>query len=106
MADEKITPLNSAGAAYLAGRAVESVPPLKSGGGDGTSGGMLEARVGRLEDDMKEVKVDLKALRVDVAEMKGKISALPTTWQIAIWFFGANAALLACAASLAKFMKP
>lgn len=38
---------------------------------------VLEARVGRLEDDMKEVRSDLKALRSDVAELKGKVGMLP-----------------------------
>ena len=38
---------------------------------------MLEARVGRLEDDMKEVKTDMKAVRSDLAELKGKVSMLP-----------------------------
>ncbi|MBP2540036.1 hypothetical protein J2768_002473 [Agrobacterium tumefaciens] len=56
-------------------------PPLKSGGGGGTFDGM-EARVKRLEDDMKEIKGDLKSLLKDSAEIKGKISNMPSTWQI------------------------
>lgn len=45
---------------------------------DGGGGGdMLEARVARLEEDMKEVRADLKALRADAAELKGKVSMLP-----------------------------
>ena len=38
---------------------------------------MLEARVGRLEDDMKELKADMKVVRSDVAELKGRVSMLP-----------------------------
>ena len=38
---------------------------------------MLEARVGRLEDDMKEIKADMKAVRSDMSELKGKVSMLP-----------------------------
>ncbi|MCJ9692995.1 hypothetical protein MOV76_15415 [Rhizobium sp. PRIMUS64] len=54
---------------------------LKKGGGGGNSGDM-EARVKRLEDDMKEIKGDLKTLLKDTSEIKGKVSGLPSTWQI------------------------
>jgi hypothetical protein len=56
-------------------------PSLKSGDGNGTSDDM-EARVKRLEDDSKEMRADLKAIRVDLAEIKGRMSAMPTTWQM------------------------
>lgn len=39
----------------------------------------MEARVARLEEDMREIKTDLKALRLDSAEIKGRISQLPST---------------------------
>ena len=42
----------------------------------------MEARVKRLEDDSKEMRADLKAFRVDLAEIKGRMSAMPTTWQM------------------------
>lgn len=45
---------------------------------------MLEARIIRLEDDMKEVKGDLKVIRSDVAELKGKVSMLPGYGGIAL----------------------
>ncbi|MFG1376980.1 hypothetical protein [Xanthobacter autotrophicus] len=48
----------------------------------------MEARVARLEDDMKEIRSDLKALRIDVAEMKGRVASLPTTWQLITLVFG------------------
>lgn len=54
-----------------------------SGSTDGAAGGgsggntMLEARVGRLEDDAKELKADMKVVRGDLAELKGKVSMLP-----------------------------
>ena len=50
---------------------------MESGGGDGTPDGM-EARVKTLEDDMKEIRSDLKALRLDTAEIKGKLSGMPS----------------------------
>jgi hypothetical protein len=66
---------------------------------------MLEPRVARLEDDMKEVKVSLRSIEAkltsiaeSVAEIKGKISQSPTWLQllvalIATW--GAGAAIVA-----------
>ena len=38
---------------------------------------MLESRVGRLEDDVKDLKADMKVVRSDLAELKGKVSMLP-----------------------------
>lgn len=55
--------------------------PLHGGNGGGTFDGM-ETRVKRLEDDMKEIKGDLKSLLKDASEIKGKISNMPSTWQI------------------------
>lgn len=54
---------------------------LKGGGGDGTLDDM-EQRVASLEKrfDRFEAKVD--ALIKDVAEIKGRISAMPSTWQL------------------------
>jgi hypothetical protein len=66
---------------------------------------MLEPRVARLEDDMKEVKLSLKSIEAkltliaeSVAEIKGKVSQSPTWLQllvalIATW--GAGAAIVA-----------
>lgn len=61
----------------------------------------MEARVQRLEDDMKEVKSDLKALRVDVAEMKGMMKAMPTTLQLI-----AFAVAVFVAAGLTRYFLP
>lgn len=55
--------------------------PLKSGSGGGTSDGM-EARVKRLEDDGKELRSDLKTIMRDLSEIKGRVNAMPTTWQM------------------------
>jgi hypothetical protein len=55
--------------------------PLKSGGGGGTFDDM-ETRVKRLEDDGKELRSDLKSILRDLSELKGRIYAMPTTWQM------------------------
>lgn len=58
-------------------RELDKARALKSSGGSGTYDNM-EARVIRLEDDMKEVRSDLKAIRFDLSEIKGKLSDMPT----------------------------
>lgn len=67
---------------------------LKNGGGGGTFDGM-NARVAALEADMKEVRSDLKAIRIDTAEIKGKLSNIPSTWQMIGVFGGLIGLLLA-----------
>jgi hypothetical protein len=71
---------------------------------------MLEPRVARLEDDMKEVKLSLRSIEAkvtsiaeSVAEIKGKVSQSPTWMQllvalIATW--GAGAAIVAAVVRL------
>jgi len=67
-----------------AGEAKIGVPIKRPTGGGGDGGDMsdIETRIKRLEDQSKEVGGDLKAIRIDLAEMKGKLSAMPSTWQI------------------------
>ena len=83
-----------------------SPTPALSGGGGGSTFDPMEARVARLEDDMREIKTDLKALReelrsgfkelgegvqklaLDVAEIKGRVTYLPTVWQINLQMIG------------------
>lgn len=83
---------------------------LESGGGGGHDGGM-EARVARLEKDVTEIKgilgrieLVLKSIddrqrkfELDVAEIKGRLQALPTTAQLlalVMAVFGASFGLL------------
>jgi len=54
---------------------------LKGGGGDGTFDGM-EVRVTRLEKQFDKIDGKLDTLVRDVAEMKGRVNAMPTTWQM------------------------
>lgn len=81
---------------------------LKSGSGDGTFDDM-EARVKRLEDDMKEIKADLKTLLRDSSEVKGKLSGMPSTWQI-VGVVGSMLALAlaggAAVLGIARYLQP
>jgi hypothetical protein len=71
----------------------------RSGGG-GHDGGMsdLERRVGSLE-----TKVD--QMRVDLAELKGKVSQLPTVWTLVFANFGLAVAVSALVFAIARTMK-
>lgn len=66
---------------------------LKSGDGDGTSGGM-EVRVARLEvdvdyikrdvadikADMRGVKTDITGIKIDLARIDERLKSMPTKW--------------------------
>ena len=92
-------------------------PRATGTGGGGPDGPMLEQRIGRLEERMERIErilmelrpkiteilltgakqSDLQAMRVEIAEIKGKVSMLPTWWMfllgiVATW--GAGAALV------------
>ena len=70
-------------------------PVLDSGGGNGNDGGMeerlkaLETKVDRLGDEAASVKAllgqlapKIDGLVKDVAEIKGRVSAMPSSWQL------------------------
>lgn len=61
----------------IRGEKGEAAVGLKSGGGDGTSGGM-EARVKALEDKFEKIDAKLDGLVKDVSYMKGKFESAPT----------------------------
>jgi hypothetical protein len=75
--------------------------------GSGQEDPMLEARVGRLEDDMKDVKSSLKSIEISLAEIKGRLTgidarfaSLPTTWTMltitfATWGIGSGILIFA-----------
>jgi hypothetical protein len=70
---------------------------LAKAGGGGDNGGMDDVlrRVTALEGDMK-------ALAKDVAEIKGKLSNMPTTFQMATWFLGVAIGLTSLVFAIAK----
>lgn len=54
-------------------------------GGKGAGGGpedpMLETRVGRLEDEVREMRRDLAGVNETLARIDGRLSGLPTGFQ-------------------------
>ena len=87
----KLMPLGGAG-----GRS-----PLQSGDGGGTSDGM-EARVTSLEKRFDRFEAKLDSLIRDVAEVKGRVSAMPSTWQLV----GIILAVLGAAFAIIRFGLP
>ena len=66
-----------------------------SAGGSGPEDPMLEQRVARLETDVSEIKSSVKSIEITLAEIKGKLSQLPTWLQligvvISTWMAGAG----------------
>jgi hypothetical protein len=64
----------------------------------------MEARVKALEDDMREIKADLWRLALDVAEIKGRVSNLPTAVQLMFMQAGLIIAIFAGAFGLLKLV--
>jgi hypothetical protein len=74
----------------------------------GDNGGMppdLDARVKALEARASEIGVDVRAVIKDVAEIKGKISQMPTTFQMQAWFLGVSLGLVALVFAVARAFK-
>lgn len=74
---------------------------LRAGGDDGHDGGMppdLDKRVTALE-----TKVD--QARVDLAEIKGRLANMPTTFQLVSWFIGVAIGLTALVFTIARTVK-
>lgn len=88
-----------------------SVRDTAGGGGSGGDADM-SARVERLEADVKEIKADVKgmakdqqALRADIAEIKGRLSQMPTTFQMVTWLVGVAMGLVALVFTVARAVK-
>ena len=74
----------------------------------GDNGGMppdLDARVKGLETRTSEIGVDVRAVIKDVAEIKGKISQMPTTFQMQAWFVGVSLGLVALVFAVARALR-
>jgi hypothetical protein len=51
-------------------------------GGSALDDPNLEARLARLETDVDEIRKELQAIRVDLARIEGRLTNLPTTFQL------------------------
>lgn len=58
------------------------MPNEVSGGGDYPQGSSLEARVSALEARLARIEAAVDAIRLDLAEIKGRLANIPTTFQI------------------------
>jgi hypothetical protein len=67
---------------------------------------MMEARVARLGDDMKEVRAGLKLAIKDLAYLRGRIEHLPTTWILVTSIAASQAALLGFTFTMLRFFSP
>jgi len=77
---------------------------LAERGGGGYDGGMLEARVAALEIDVKEVKLSLVAIKEKLAGIEGKLSNMPTTFQMLTWFVGVAIGLVGLVFAIARLV--
>ena len=73
----------------------------------------MEARLARIEDDVKELKADMKAagkdisgLRQDLAYLRGRVEHLPTTWMLVTTITTSQAALLGFTFAMLRFFAP
>jgi hypothetical protein len=65
----------------------------------------LDARAKVLESRTSEISGDVKALIRDVAGIKGKISQMPTSFQMQSWFVGVFMGLVALVFAMARAFK-
>jgi hypothetical protein len=54
---------------------------------------VLEALVSRIDSKLDALQAGQEALRADVAELRGMVRMLPTTWQMITGIIGGNIAL-------------
>lgn len=76
-----------------------AAPTVEKPGGNGGDDGMKELtrRVGNLEEDMK-------SLVKEVHEIKGRLTNMPTTFQMTTWFVGVALALVGFTFTIARVM--
>ncbi|MBX3502530.1 MAG: hypothetical protein KF889_24050 [Alphaproteobacteria bacterium] len=65
----------------------------------------LAARVERLEKDVAEIKGDVKTLTAITARIDGRVSVLPTTFQITTWFVGVAIGLVGLVFAIARLAR-
>jgi hypothetical protein len=65
---------------------------------------MLEARVGRLEDDVKDLRTDMKAAVQNLAYLRGRVEHLPTIRVLVTSIAASQAALLGFSFAMLRFL--
>jgi hypothetical protein len=79
---------------------VSSAKALAGDGGNDNTGGMdLSLRVSKLEDAVM-------AIRIDLAEIKGKLSHMPTTWSLVVIVIGVVFTVMAGTLGIVKLLHP
>ena len=76
---------------------------LPTGPGSGDDGGMppaLEQKVDTLLADTRDIKASLTAIRESSAELKGKVSQIPTWWQFFLGLLGVAGLVFAIARAM------
>lgn len=75
------------------------IPPT---GGSGPDDPGVEARLARLETNVDDIRKELQAIRIDIARMDGKLSNVPTSFQLLFMQAGLILAIFAAAFGLLK----
>ena len=75
-------------------------PSQFAAGGSGPSDPTVEGRLARLEVAVDEIRKELQAIRLDIARVDGKLSNLPTTFQLVFMQAGFILAAFAAAFGL------
>lgn len=83
-------------------RRIGDVSGRWTGGGGGDIYGGMEARVADLEKRTGKIEEKIDKVLIDLAEIKGKLSGMPTTWQIVTLVF----AIMAGSFAIIRFGLP
>ncbi len=79
-------------------------PPLANPPGPPDPPDVLTVRVGRLEEDVKDLRTDMKTVVKDLAHLRGRIEHLPTTWVLVTTLVASQATLLGLVFAMLKFL--
>jgi|tagenome__1003787_1003787.scaffolds.fasta_scaffold19601872_2 hypothetical protein len=67
---------------------------------------VLESAAGDIRAELKAIRAELTSLRLDVAEIKGRLTNIPTTFQFVYMQAGFVLAIFAAAFALLRFAAP
>ena len=65
---------------------------------------MLEARIGRVEEDVKDLRTDMKPVVQNVSYLRGRVEQLPTTRVLVTSIAASQAALLGFTFAMLRFL--